>query len=127
MVRRTPDVRFVLDHIGKPGIKAGLSVPWREDLRKLASLPNVWCKISGVVTEADHAKWTLEEIRPYILHALDCFGFERVMYGGDWHVVELACPYTRWVEVLDEIVADASEDERRRLFRDNAISFYRLT
>ncbi len=126
MVRRTPGVRFVLDHIGKPGISEGLSEPWRADLRKLAGLPNVWCKISGVVTEADHAGWTLEEIRPYILHAIDCFGFERVMYGGDWHVVELACPYARWVEVIDEIVADASVDERRRLFRDNAISFYRL-
>ena len=126
MVRRTPDVRFVLDHIGKPGIREGLSEPWRENLRTLASLPNVWCKISGVVTEADHATWTPEEIRPYILHAIDCFGFERVMYGGDWHVVELACPYPRWVEVVDEIVADASGDERRRLFRDNAISLYRL-
>lgn len=127
MVRRTPGVRFVLDHIGKPGIREGLRDPWWTDVRTLASLPNVWCKISGVVTEADHARWTLEEIRPYILQAIDCFGFERVMYGGDWHVLELACPYPRWVEVIDEIVADASTDERRRLFRDNAISFYRLT
>lgn len=126
MVRRTPDVRFVLDHIGKPAIREGLREPWWEDLRTLASLPNVWCKISGVVTEADHAKWTLEEVRPYILHAIDCFGFDRVMYGGDWHVVELACPYPRWVGVVDAVVADASADERRRLFRDNAIAFYRL-
>jgi len=126
MVQRTPDVRFVLDHIGKPGIREGLTEPWRQDLRRLASLPNVWCKLSGVVTEADHARWTPEEVRPYLRHALDCFGFERTMYGGDWHVVELACPYPRWVELVDEVVADASDDERRKLFRDNAIAFYRL-
>ena len=79
-----------------------------------------------MVTEADHARWTPEEVRPYLRHALDCFGFERTMYGGDWHVVELACPYPRWVELVDEVVADASDDERRKLFRDNAIAFYRL-
>jgi len=126
MVRRSPDVRFVLDHIGKPGIKAGLFDPWREHMRTLAGFDNVWCKISGVVTEADHQNWTREEIRPYIEHTLDCFGFEQAMYGGDWHVVELASPYARWVEVVDWVVADASADERRRLFRDNAIAFYRL-
>lgn len=127
MVRRTPNVRFVLDHIGKPGIRERVDPgPWRENMKTLAGLPNVWCKISGVVTEADHANWTFDEIRPYVEHSLDCFGFERSMYGGDWHVLELAAPYPRWVEMVDTIVADASADERQRLFRDNAIAFYRL-
>jgi len=126
MVRRCPDNRFVLDHIGKPGIKAGLFDPWREHMRELASMENVFCKISGVVTEADHATWTREQIRPYVEHAIESFGFERCMYGGDWHVLELAGTYPQWVETVDWIVADASEDERRKLFRDTATRFYRL-
>jgi L-fuconolactonase len=126
MVRRSPDVRFVLDHIGKPGIKAGLFEPWRQHMRELAGMENVFCKISGVVTEADHGAWTRDQIRPYIEHTLDCFGFERCMYGSDWHVLELASTYPQWVEIVDWIVADASAAERRRLFRETAVSFYRL-
>lgn len=126
MVRRCPDNRFVLDHIGKPGIKAGLFDPWRTHMRELASMENVSCKISGVATEADHADWSREQIRPYIEHAIDCFGFDRCMFGGDWHVMELAGTYPQWVEIVDWIVADASEEERRRLFRDTAIDAYRL-
>ncbi len=126
MVRRSPDVRFVLDHIGKPGIKEGLKEPWWSEIETLAGFENVWCKISGVVTEADHQAWTREEVRPYIERTIECFGFDRVMYGGDWHVVELAAPYPTWVEVVDWAVSGASADERRKLFRDNAIAFYRL-
>ena len=126
MVRQSPNTRFVLDHIGKPGIRDGLFDPWREHMRTLAGFDNVWCKISGVITEADHKNWTREEVRPYIEHTLDCFGFERSMYGGDWHVVELAGTYTGWVEIVDWVTAEASADERRRLFRDNATAFYRL-
>lgn len=126
MVRRSPNVRFVLDHIGKPGIRDGLFDPWREHMRTLAGFDNVWCKISGVITEADHQSWTREEVRPYIAHAIDCFGFERSMYGGDWHVVELAGSYTGWVEIVDWVTAEASPEERQRLFRDNATAFYRL-
>jgi L-fuconolactonase len=126
MVRQCPEVRFVLDHIGKPGIKAGLSDPWRQHMRELASFPNVWCKISGVATEADHKNWTREQLRPYIAHALECFGFARSMYGGDWHVSELAMPFPEWVEIVDWVTEGCSGDEKRRLFRDNAIDFYRL-
>ncbi|MHA1190050.1 MAG: amidohydrolase family protein, partial [Alphaproteobacteria bacterium] len=107
-------------------IKAGLFDPWRDQLRELAGFENVFCKISGVVTEADHNSWTREQIRPYIEHTIDCFGFDRCMYGGDWHVQELATTYPNWVEIVDWIVADASADERRKLFRDTAIAFYRL-
>lgn len=126
LVRRCPEVNFVVDHIAKPGIRQGLREPWRQDLRAIARLPNVWCKISGVVTEADHANWTEVEVAPYIAHAIDCFGFERVMFGGDWPVSELATTYRRWVDLVDLVVAGASEGEKRRLFRDNAIAFYRL-
>jgi len=126
MVRQCPEVRFVLDHIGKPGIKVGIFDPWRADLKELASLPNVHCKISGVTTEADHKNWTREQLRPYIDHAIETFGFDRIMYGGDWHVLELAGTYPEWVEIVDWVVEGCTAEERRKLFRDNAICFYRL-
>lgn len=126
MVRQCPEVRFVLDHIGKPGIKAGLLDPWRQHLKELAALPNVECKISGVTTEADHKNWTREQLKPYIAHTIDTFGFDRTMYGGDWHVSELAGTYPGWVDILEWVVAGATAAEKRKLFRDNAIRFYRL-
>ncbi|HEX9852667.1 MAG TPA: amidohydrolase family protein, partial [Woeseiaceae bacterium] len=126
MVRRCPDVRFVLDHIGKPGIKAGIFDPWRQHLTELAAMPNVHCKISGVTTEADHKNWTREQLKPYIAYTIETFGFDRIMYGGDWHVSELAGTYPQWVEIVDWIVEGTSREEKRKLFRDNAIRFYRL-
>ncbi len=126
MVRQCPEVRFVLDHIGKPGIKAGLLDPWREHLSELAGMPNVHCKISGVMTEADHRAWTREQLKPYIAHAIETFGFDRIMFGGDWHVMELAGTYPQWVEIVDWVVTGVSSDEKHRLFRDNAVRFYRL-
>jgi L-fuconolactonase len=127
MVRQCPDVRFVLDHIGKPGIKAGLFDPWREHMKELAAMPNVVCKISGVATEADHKNWTREQLKPYIAHAIETFGFDRVLYGGDWHVAELAVGYPEWVDIVDWVVEGCTPEERRKLFRDNAIRTYRLT
>jgi L-fuconolactonase len=126
MVRSAPEVRFVLDHIGKPGIKAGIFDPWRQQMRELASMPNVHCKISGVATEADHKNWTREQIKPYIAHAIETFGFDRIMYGGDWHVLELAGSYPEWVDIVDWVTEGVTADEKRKLFRDNAIRFYRL-
>ncbi len=126
LVRRCPEVRFVLDHIGKPGIKAGLLDPWREQVRALAALPNVWCKISGVATEADHAHWTAEQLLPYVRHAVNVFGFDRIMFGGDWPVLKRAGNYPDWVGVVLAAVAGCSPGERRKLFHDNAMVCYRL-
>jgi L-fuconolactonase len=126
MVRQCPEVRFVLDHIGKPGIKAGLTEPWRQDIKTLAAERNVHCKISGVATEADHKHWTRDQLRPYIVHCIESFGFDRIMFGGDWHVSELAVSYPDWVEIVEKAVAGASAADKRKLFRDNAIAFYRL-
>jgi L-fuconolactonase len=126
LVRKCPDVMFVLDHIGKPSIKTGLVEPWRQQITELAGLPNVTCKISGVLTEADHRDWTREQLRPYIEHCIERFGFDRLMFGGDWPVLELAGTYSDWVGILDWIVAGASADERRQLFRDTAIRVYGL-
>lgn len=126
LVKQCPDVPFILDHIGKPDIKHQLFEPWKTDLKRLAEFPNVWCKVSGLVTEADHQRWTRDDLKPYIDHVIDCFGFGRVMYGGDWPVAYQATEYPRWVETLEWAVQGCSEAELRALFYDNAIAFYRL-
>lgn len=121
-----PEVTFILDHIGKPGIKDGLIEPWKTHISELAELPNVLCKLSGVTTEANHKSWTRDQLRPYIDHVIDCFGFNRIMYGGDWPVAELAGKYTDWLEVLDWATSGCTAEEKRKLFRDNGIKAYRL-
>ena len=126
LVRRCPDVSFVLDHIGKPDIRHGLREPWWTLIADLARLPNVAVKLSGVITEADHAAWTREQVIPYVAHVIECFGFDRVMYGSDWTVAELTHRYPTWVEILDQIVAGASADEKRALYRGTAARTYRL-
>jgi L-fuconolactonase len=126
LVQQCPDTRFILDHIAKPDIAAGLLDPWRQQLRQLAACPNVSCKISGVVTEADQQRWTVQDIAPYVLHTLEVFGEDRVAFGSDWPVVLQASPYRRWVETLDTLTADLPRDIRRKLWADNAAHFYRL-
>jgi L-fuconolactonase len=126
LARRCPAVTFVLDHIGKPGIKHGLREPWWSQIREMAKLPNVVVKVSGVITEADQAKWTKDDVKPYIAHVIDAFGFDRVMFGSDWMVSELTHAYPTYVEILDEVIAGASEAEKRKFYRDTAIRTYRL-
>ncbi len=127
LVRSCPDVTFMLDHIAKPDIAAGLLDPWRAQMRELASLPNVWCKISGMATEADQQRWVASDLAPYVGHVLDVFGENRVVFGGDWPVVLLASSYRRWVETLDQLTADLSETAKQKLWSINAKRFYRLT
>lgn len=126
LVQQCPDVTFILDHIGKPDIRHGVLDPWRAHLAMLARLPNVVCKISGVATEADHARWTVDDLAPYIWHALDVFGEDRVMFGGDWPVALLATSYRRWVETLATLTADFAPEAQRKLWSGNARRVYRL-
>lgn len=126
LVRACPDVSFVLDHIGKADIKAGLLDPWRDEIRELASFPSVYCKLSGMTTEADLQHWTLDDLRPYAEHVLTAFGEDRVMYGGDWPVSLQGTPYRRWVETVDAFVAGLSADAQRKVWNQNARRFYRL-
>jgi L-fuconolactonase len=126
LVEQCPNSQFILDHIGKPDIKNHVYEPWRQELKLLAGFPNVWCKMSGLVTEADHQHWTKEELKPYIDHVLECFGFGRVMYGGDWPVAYQATEYPRWVETLAWAISGCSDTELHQLFHDNAMTFYRL-
>jgi L-fuconolactonase len=120
-----PNVPMVLDHIAKPGIKAGLMQPWADQMRDLARRENVVCKLSGVATEAA-ADWTPETLRPYMEVALEAFGPGRIMFGGDWPVSTLAITYPDWVAVVDGLIADLSEAEQRQIYRDTARAFYRL-
>ena len=126
LVRRCPAVKFVLDHIAKPDIAHHVMEPWRTQLQALAALPNVACKISGMVNEADNANWRLEDLRPYVDHVAACFGEDRIMFGGDWPVCTLATTYARWVDTLDELTSGWSASARRKLFIENSTRIYRL-
>ena len=126
LVRRCPETRFIMDHLAKPGIRDDLFQPWADQLRELASLPNCFCKVSGVVTEADHETWTIDDIKPYVWHTLEVFGEDRVAFGSDWPVVTQASSYKRWVETLDELTQDLSDEAKRKLWRENGRRFYRL-
>lgn len=126
LVRQCPNVQFVLDHFGKPGVKDNLMSPWREQLVTLAEFPNVWCKISGLATEADHNNWTREQLRPYIEHAIATFGIDRVFYGGDWPVSTLAIDYQTWIDTINWATPQLSDAERNKLFVENAAAFYAI-
>ncbi len=126
LVRACPDTRFILDHAGKPGIRAGRLDPWRDHLRQLAGLPNVVCKFSGLVTEADHTRWTPDQLQPYVTHLLETFGPSRLLFGGDWPVAKLATGYTHWLETARAFVAHLSSADQHAIFHDNAARTYRL-
>ncbi len=125
LVDACPNVPMVLDHIAKPGIAAGLMQPWADQVRELARRENVVCKLSGVATEAA-ADWTAATLRPYMEVALEAFGPSRIMFGGDWPVSTLRITYPGWVALVDELIADLSETEKRQIFRETARGFYRL-
>ncbi|MCA9997263.1 MAG: amidohydrolase family protein [Anaerolineales bacterium] len=127
LAAQCPEVRFVLDHLGKPGIAAGLWEPWATEMVRLAALPNVWCKLSGLVTEADHANWQPADLQPYIDHALATFGAERLMFGGDWPVSELATTYVGWWETAVSALSHLSAADQHRIFYENGRSFYQLS
>ncbi|MCG9132538.1 amidohydrolase family protein [Candidatus Poribacteria bacterium] len=123
LVKATPDVRHALNHCGGPDIKGGQFEPWASHIRELAAFENVHCKVSGIVTTASE-NWTREELKPYIRHLIDVFGYERLMFGSDWPVCTLAATYQEWVDALLWAVEDASDTERDRLFYENASEFY---
>jgi len=126
VVRDLPDVTFVLDHIAKPRIADGELDGWAADIRRLASLPNVMCKLSGLVTEADWAAWTTAELQPFADVVLDAFGPNRVMFGSDWPVCLLAASYDDVVESAVTLTAACSATEQAAVFSGNAAEVYRL-
>lgn len=126
LVSHCPDVAFVLDHFGKPAIADKRIEPWASQIRMLAQFPNVSCKLSGLVTEADHKNWKPADLRPYVEVVLDAFGSQRLMFGSDWPVSKLAAGYRQWVETAYTLLSDLSEEDKRRIFSENAKMFYRL-
>lgn len=127
LVRRCPDGRFVLDHCAKPDIRAGLREPWLTQMRAIAELPNVDCKISGLVTEADWEKWRPEEVLWYARKSAEAFGPSRIMFGSDWPVNEVAGGFVRWFRLAEELAAAWSLERRQGFFCKNAERVYRLT
>lgn len=128
LVRACPDTRFVLDHCGNPDV-AGFGeqerTAWREAISRLAELPNLVCKLSGIIASAPR-DWTPEHLRPYVSHCLAAFGVERAFFGGDWPVCTLRAGLREWVEALRALTAELSPVQQRMLFHDNAVRFYRL-
>jgi L-fuconolactonase len=125
-VDRHPKQRFVLDHIAKPRIREGLVLPWRENLRELSKRDNVWCKVSGVVTEAEHKHWTEAQLRFYIDTAMDAFGPKRIMFGSDWPVCLEATTYKGWSDLMHRATEQFSVSERAAIFGGSAMEAYRI-
>jgi L-fuconolactonase len=121
-----PELRFVLDHLGKPPIATGETSPWAADLRRLAALPNTAAKLSGLVTEADWRHWQIADLRLYADAALDAFGPERLMFGSDWPVCTLAASYQDVLNAAQELTARLSPAERDAIFHGTARRVYGL-
>ena len=127
LVRRCPNVTFILDHCGKPNIREQVLEPWRMDLEYLAMLPNVCCKLSGLITEADVQVWQFADLLPYVAHALTVFGEQRILFGGDWPVLLQAGSYKGWFSTVTQLLTDLPEAVRHAIWRENAIRYYRLS
>jgi predicted TIM-barrel fold metal-dependent hydrolase len=123
LAQKAPDVQFILDHCGVPDVVGKGLDPWRASITEIAKLPNVAAKVSGIVAYAG-ADWTVADLRPYVEHIIESFGWDRVVWGSDHPVVTLTGSLTRWVEATREIVRGASADEQARLWHGNAERIY---
>lgn len=126
LVEQQPGNRYMLDHFGKPNIKAGGFANWKSRIMTLAGNPNVYCKLSGLVTEADWQHWSICDLRPYVETVLECFGTNRVVFGGDWPVVTLAATYGQWLGTAITLCDGLTAAEKHRVFYQNALDFYRI-
>jgi L-fuconolactonase len=126
-VDRHPNQVFVLDHVAKPRIKERIISPWDRNMRELAKRQNVYCKLSGMATEADLERWTPEDLQPYIDVALAAFGPRRLMYGSDWPVLLLAGDYARWFGTVSNAISKLSKAEQERIMGGTAAEAYGIT
>jgi len=117
---------IVIDHLAKPNIKEGEWENWKKDINEIAQYPNVYCKISGMATEANWNTWTMDTLKPYIDTVVEAFGTDRIMFGSDWPVCLLASSYSKWLETLQNYFTTFSIDEQASFFANNAIKFYKL-
>jgi L-fuconolactonase len=125
-VKKFPNQKFVVDHLAKPLIKEKHIDPWEKNIRKIATFKNVYCKISGMVTEADWENWKPEDFTPYLNVVFDCFGVGRFMYGSDWPVCLLAASYQKQLSLITSYLSSFSKDDQQKVMRTNAIKFYNL-
>jgi predicted TIM-barrel fold metal-dependent hydrolase len=125
IARACPDVQFILDHCGVPLVKERTLDPWREHVKQLAAEPNVACKVSGIVAYAE-ADWTADDLRPFIEHVIESFGWDRVVWGSDWPVCTLTAGLSRWVAATRILIAGESADNQAKLLNGNARLIYRL-
>jgi L-fuconolactonase len=126
LVSRFGRQRFVLDHLAKPEIRAGEIREWEKWIRDLAQCPNVFCKVSGLVTEAEWARWTPDDIFPYLDVAFECFGAHRLLFGSDWPVCTVAADYARTISLIEHYMADKPAAERDAVMGGNAARLWRL-
>jgi L-fuconolactonase len=127
LLERVPNLRGVVDHIAKPDIASQQLEPWKSQMKQVAAYPSIYCKLSGMVTEADHENWEMAHFHAYIRHAIDVFGTGRVMFGSDWPVCLLAASYEQVIEILTNALPNPlSEKELAGLFGHNALAFYKL-
>ena len=126
LAEKIPDLRMVVDHIAKPFIVDSVMEPWATDIAAVAEIPGVYCKLSGMVTEADHATWRVEDLKPYVAHVVDSFGVDRLMWGSDWPVCLLAASYEQVLAAAQEAIGPMSDSDREKLLGGNAKSFYRI-
>ena len=127
IVESCPELRFVVDHMAKPPIARNEIDEWAEAMRPVASYPNIHCKLSGLVTEANWTSWRVEDLRPYVDTALELFGAERMMFGSDYPVCLLASSYDRVLESFQKLLQDLSAADREKIFSTNAQKFYRIS
>lgn len=126
LVAALPEQRFVIDHMAKPEIKANGRMAWARQMRTIAQNPNVFCKISGLVTEANWHTWKSGDFKPYLDVVFEAFGAERLMFGSDWPVCLLAASYRQVKEIVEDYVHDFSTDQKNKIFGENAARFYGL-
>lgn len=126
LVQKCPQVQFVLDHCGVPDVKGRAFEPWRTQLKELATHPNVACKISGLIAYADAQDCGAAALRPWIDHTIECFGWNRIVWGGDWPVCNLTASLNQWVAVTKEIFASASVAQQSQFFHQNAERIYHV-
>ena len=127
LVQKFPEQPFVVDHIAKPPIKSHETTTWAQNIREIAAAPNVFCKLSGMVTEADWSHWTEDNFRPYLDIVFEAFGPDRLMFGSDWPVCLLAGNYGQVKQIIETCVQKLSGAEKDNIFGSNAARFYGLT
>jgi L-fuconolactonase len=121
-----PDQPFVIDHIAKPDIKNKEIDQWKKDIRQLAPFENLYCKISGMVTEADWKNWKKKDFKPYMDIVVETFGIDRIMFGSDWPVCLVAASYSEMLGIVEDYFSSFSKNEQEKFFGLNAIHFYNL-